>query len=91
MKCTELRVIDVINITPRNILLVTVEIVSGNPTYGMLFSASGLKGTWKHIGYPHVSFESDANPEQERNFIVLQPVDTTEQLSSGSHLIEIST
>ena len=87
---TELRIIDLLNAPERNVVLVTVEIVSGEPTYGMLFSVPDSPGIWKHVGNPHVSFDSDADPAREKTFIALQPVGISGQLSRQTYLVELT-
>lgn len=87
---TELRIIDILNIPAHNVVLVTVEIISGEPSYGMLFSALDASGLWKHVGNPHVSFDSGAAPDREKTFIALQPVGVPGQLSRHLRLVELT-
>jgi hypothetical protein len=79
-----------LNIPQRNSVLVTVEVISGEPAYGMLFSVPDSPGIWKHVGNPHVSFDSGADPDREKIFIALQPVGAPGQLSMNMHLIELT-
>lgn len=87
---SQIRVIDVIAIPKRSTVLVTVEILSGTPAYGMLFSSPTSHGVWRHLGNPHVSFNYGADPERERTFIALEPVGDAERVISGMLLIERS-